>query len=284
MRRWLCAVELTSPLTYSSSIRSSSGYLYADMALPNGVNGSVNGPKGALEASSSRPLTLQHLASSARVSFPVSSSHADWTAAEVSREAFGDYLASQTQSPLLTLFAEDEAAAEEDEEAAGADAKKLAAKAQKDKEASILLLAHYLEFSASRPAPTDTSLTLSALKGFHHQVLQDGAVDPHSAARELTSSEEARKLVLRAYFVARIALEEQKSSDLPPAVVGKLWQQSEAKKVVGVFGGQGVNETYWDELTASFHTIPATARVADVQCRNRLFTRFIQPSCSLSWR
>lgn len=218
------------------------------MALTNGING-VNGrhssPSSAIESSSTRPLTLQHVASSARVSFPVSSSHADWTAAEVSREAFGDYLHSQLESPLLTLFAADEAAAEEDVD----EAKKSVAELQKEKEASILLLAHYLEFSASRLSPTDKALTLSALKGFHHQVLQDDSVDPHSAARELTSSEEARKLVVRAYFVARIALEESKTEGVPAAVVGKLWQQSEAKKVVGVFGGQGVNETYWDELS-----------------------------------
>ena len=222
------------------------------MALANGVNGAINGHRslsdGVAESSSTRPLTLQHLASSARVSFPVASSHADWTAAEISREAFGDYLGAQHQSPLLTLFAEDLEAQEDADEVDG-DAKKAALKAQKDAEASILLLAHYLEFSAPRPSPTDTALTLAAIKAFHHQVLRDGVIDPHSAARELTSSEEARRLVVRAYFLARAALEEGNSEGLPAAVVGKLWKDAEERKLVGVFGGQGVNETYWDELS-----------------------------------
>ncbi|KAH9810339.1 hypothetical protein DFH28DRAFT_903061 [Melampsora americana] len=208
---------------------------------------------------SSRPFLLSHLPTSARVSFPVPSNQSQWTLAEISREAFNLWLELQTHSPLNSIIQaqnqqkEDDQAEDDDNELEN---KKSIQLAKNIDEASLILLSHYLEFSSNRS--TDQSLTLAAITHFHQEILQSDHLDPHSLAYQKTSSEEARKQIIRAYYLARISLEGH--PDLPKAIVGQLWKEENGKKVVGVFGGQGVNETYWDELVNLYSLYPTLLR------------------------
>lgn len=205
---------------------------------------------------SSRPFLLSHLPTSARVSFPVPSHHSQWTTAEISREAFNLWLeAQQSQSPLNSFLQSDHQPEEDDgseSEHHQPTEKSSQLSTKKIDEPSLILLSHYLEFSSTRP--TDQSLTLAAITYLHQHILNPDHLDPHSWAQLNTTSEQARKHFIRSYYLARISLESH--PELPKAIVGKLWKEELGKKVVGVFGGQGVNETYWDELVNLYSLYP----------------------------
>ncbi|KAI9602966.1 hypothetical protein H4Q26_002274 [Puccinia striiformis f. sp. tritici PST-130] len=108
-------------------------------------------------------------------------------------------------------------------------------------EANLILLAHYLQFLSTRP--NNEYLIQATLKHFHFAILKKDSIDVHSAAFDQTSSDQARRLVIKAYYLARHSIAHS-FLDFPAPPVGKLWKSDEPKKkLAGVFGGQGVNET-----------------------------------------
>lgn len=200
---------------------------------------------------STRPFLLCHLPTSARVSFPVPAIEPHWTGAEISREAFNLWLELQSESPLNLILQQQQQPASIDDQDDDLDSKPSQdTNNNTATEASLILLSHFLEFSASRPS--EQSLTLAALSYFHQSILDHNTIDPHNLAKVQTSSEQARQQIIRSYYLARTSLEN--CDGLPEAVVGRLWRDEMNKKVVGVFGGQGVNETYWDELVVSLRS------------------------------
>ncbi|POV99570.1 hypothetical protein PSHT_13435 [Puccinia striiformis] len=187
-----------------------------------------------------RPFVISHLRSGARVSFPVPSTESILSQAEISREEFLRWLDQQpSDSPLALLNTQSvgERSGEQEQE-------------EEDQEE-----AHYLEFLTINNKNGDgvVDLIQVTLKYFHQEVLKNQSIDVHSAAFDQTSSDEARRLVIRAYYLARHSI-----PDFPAPPVGKLWKSDEPqKKLVGVFGGQGVNETYWQELVNLYSLYPA---------------------------
>ncbi|CAH7674047.1 hypothetical protein BY996DRAFT_7786525 [Phakopsora pachyrhizi] len=200
----------------------------------------------------SRPLVLAHLPSFSRVSFPIDSSDSSLIDAEISREEFSLWLDRQFNSPLRALADQPDSQSEDEIGENDSESEAENVKARRLLEANLLLLAHYLEFSSTRSS--DQALTKAALNHFHQSVLRNSSLDVYFASAELTSSEEARKYVIKAYFLARGAFDDQ--SSVPELVLGKLWGANSCSKLFGVFGGQGVNETYWDELENLYELYP----------------------------
>jgi hypothetical protein len=200
--------------------------------------------------SPTRPIVVSHIPSGARISFPVLASETLLTQAEIARDEFVRWLDQQADSPLLQLNHSQVTEKSEDEEDHAEDLDAAQADHQRALEASLILLAHYLHFLSTRPTDHH-DLILLVLNHFHAEVLKNNLIDLHSAAFHQTSSEEARRLVIKAYYLARHSISHP-LSDLPSLPVGRLWKHDEPqKKLVGVFGGQGVNETYWQELVVS---------------------------------
>lgn len=201
--------------------------------------------------SPTRPLVLSHTPSGARVSFSVPASETLLAQVEIARDEFLRWLDHLADSPLLQLNSQLGDKSEDEEEADEVDQADSAQKSaqalhQRTLEANLILLAHYLQFLSNRPS--DRDLIQVTLNHFHSQILENNSIDLHSAAFRQTSSEEARRLVIKAYYLARHAISDT-TPDLPSPPVGRLWKHDEPqKKLVGVFGGQGVNETYWQEL------------------------------------
>ncbi|KAH9452469.1 hypothetical protein Pst134EB_016421 [Puccinia striiformis f. sp. tritici] len=193
-----------------------------------------------------RPLILCHQPSGARVALNMASSERLLNLAEYSRERFSQWLGQQSDSPLLGLGRKGgagvvQATTQDELHAAdvGADDRPAA-------EANLILLAHYLQFLSTRP--NNEYLIQATLKHFHFAILKKDSIDVHSAAFDQTSSDQARRLVIKAYYLARHSIAHS-FLDFPAPPVGKLWKSDEPKKkLAGVFGGQGVNETYWLEL------------------------------------
>ncbi|KAI9606956.1 hypothetical protein KEM48_001727 [Puccinia striiformis f. sp. tritici PST-130] len=210
-----------------------------------------------------RPFVISHLRSGARVSFPVPSTESILSQAEISREEFLRWLDQQpSDSPLALLNTQsvgersgEQEQEEEDQEEGGGEEENDKAQKDLDQQRSLVLLAHYLEFLTINNKNGDgvVDLIQVTLKYFHQEVLKNQSIDVHSAAFDQTSSDEARRLVIRAYYLARHSI-----PDFPAPPVGKLWKSDEPqKKLVGVFGGQGVNETYWQELVNLYSLYPA---------------------------
>ncbi|KAA1103250.1 beta subunit of fatty acid synthetase [Puccinia graminis f. sp. tritici] len=216
-------------------------------------------------APSTRPHIITHHPSRARLSFPIPTTEEILSQAEITRDEFLRWLDQQLDSPLLQLSHQrgqrsEEEGGEEEEEEGGGGVEKVDGGAQIDEqrgqEASLLLLAHYLQFLSTRPGPFNhNELIHISLTHFHSVILKNLSLDLHSAAFHQTTSDEARRLVIKAYFLARHALSD---SDCPRPPVGKLWSADGVpqKKLVGVFGGQGVNETYWQELVNLYSLYP----------------------------
>lgn len=218
-------------------------------------------------SSPNRPLILSDSKTGARVSIPVPWSEKQLTLNEISRDQFYQWLDQQSDSPLVHLSKDtDPEDQESDENNQDADRSLLDHQGRiqanhKDRiaEASLILLSHYLQFLSARPQ--DSHLILAGLNHFHQTILRHDSADLHSIAFLQTSSEEARRLVIKSYYLARHSISTQSSNQkdlLPPPPVGKLWtSEVKSKKLVGVFGGQGVNETYWQELVNLYSIYPS---------------------------
>ena len=162
-----------------------------------------------------------------QISIPVSTQADEWTAAEVLRDEF-----THVQS---TDDAIDATAALEN-----------------TTEASIELLSRFLSFVAGKldeDAQSDaarTSILLKSVKYFTSTYLTTQDVHVISASFDT----EVRKTVLAAYFKAIAALEAKKVADIPRGPSGALLAAAKggSASVYAIFGGQGTNEVYFDEL------------------------------------
>ncbi|KAF8969171.1 fatty acid synthase [Flammula alnicola] len=192
------------------------------MAAPNGH---------AVRASAitTRPLIL--ILGQIRISIPVSTNTDEWIAAEVLRDEF-----THIQSQL--------------------DAVDNAAQLDNEAEATVELAARFLaHVAASIPkdpqsTPARAALLLNVLKHFTSSYL--ATEDIHTLAS--TFDTETRKDVLSAYFQAVAALKEQKVSPIPSQPESALLSAAISGKasVFALFGGQGTNEVYFDELQSLY--------------------------------
>ncbi|KAF5382044.1 hypothetical protein D9615_004428 [Tricholomella constricta] len=176
-----------------------------------------------------RPLILS--LGQIRVSIPVSTNPDEWIAAEVLRD---DFAHNQT---LL-------------------DAVDATAQLENQNEATIELVASFLGFVAQRlheePESTAarTSLLLNVFKYFTSSYL--ASKDVHTLTSAFDT--EVRKAVLSAYFRALSALQTQNVADIPAGPQSALLLAATSGKasIFALFGGQGTNEVYFDELQSLY--------------------------------
>ncbi|KAI0033531.1 fatty acid synthase [Vararia minispora EC-137] len=181
----------------------------------------------AVRAIDSRPLVI-HVGTT-RLSLPVSTEPDQWLAAEVLRD---DFVHSQA---IL-------------------DAAENAAELEDPVHREVHLLARFLAFvvdvaGATPDGPSREArlaVLLKAVTFFAQTFLAD--IDLHS----LVSSYDidARKAILTAYYSAYATLQ-QAGASVPEIKVPALLSD-ESASIYALFGGQGVNEVYFDELQALF--------------------------------
>ncbi|KAG8968299.1 3-oxoacyl-[acyl-carrier-protein] synthase [Tulasnella sp. 419] len=177
-----------------------------------------------------RPLTIQ--SGSTRISIPVSSKCNDWIAAEVMREQF-----TQSFTSTIVVEAEDTASS--------------------SKEPSVELFSSFIGFVATHIDSDEEpafrlQLLISSLKEFTDQFL--GSSDIHTLVASFESS--LRALVLSNYYQALSTLEKRVSEDSiprPPSSALLTATKDGKASIYALFGGQGTNEVYLDELQSLFN-------------------------------
>lgn len=168
----------------------------------------------------------------AQVSFPVPANGDEWIVAELLRDQFTT--SHNAQDTIDTT-----------------------AQLENELQASIELYALFLRFVAEKldaePQSEDAraALLLDALKHFTALYLSEHDIHKVSADFDI----DARKNVLSAYYYALATLEE-KDVDVPRAPVSALFSAAESgdASVYALFGGQGTNEVYFDELQTLYDT------------------------------
>ncbi|KAI6024835.1 hypothetical protein BKA83DRAFT_685883 [Pisolithus microcarpus] len=177
-----------------------------------------------------RPLTFA--LGNARVSIPVSAFGDEWIAAEVLRDDFLSQL--QTSSDTADSASE------------GNDVL----------QAEVVLFARFLSFVAQRLSDDEqytkasTSLLLNAFTQFVSKYLSD--IDLFSFVSPFDG--DARKTILSAFFLARATLEQQNTTAIPKPQMPALFAATSKgdASIYALFGGQGTNEVYFDELQALY--------------------------------
>ncbi|KAJ7769033.1 fatty acid synthase, partial [Mycena olivaceomarginata] len=166
-----------------------------------------------------------------RVSIPVSTSTDEWISAEILRDEF-----VHEQSLV--------------------DAIDTTADLENEAEAAVELAARFLGFVAQKlhqlteSTAARTSLLLNVFKYFTSAYLHTKEIHCLVASYDT----EVRKTVLSSYFLALAALRENKVDDIPSGPHSALLAAVAAKKasVFALFGGQGTNEVYFDELQSLY--------------------------------
>lgn len=185
---------------------------------------------GELDSLAVRPLAIAH--GSLRVAVPVSTSNGDWVAAEIVREEFLHSI-STLEPPTLAHDASH----------------------QDLVEAEAKLLADFLSFVAhyDQSRLCTDNLLLASLQHFTSTYLTSTDVHSFVAAFEA----DTRKSVLTSYFFALAKLEANPklpAQDVPRAPASALLSAATegSANIYGLFGGQGTNEVYFDELRSLY--------------------------------
>ncbi|KAI5122922.1 hypothetical protein M0805_007600 [Coniferiporia weirii] len=186
------------------------------MAPPNGH---------AICAAQERPLVIQ--LGKIRFSVPVVASGDEWVAAEVLREEF-------VHSEKVN------------------DAVETTSELEDDTEATIELFARFLAFAADIPDPhkncasARVAVLSSVFRTFTDAYLAEK--DVHSLTMSFDT--DVRKTVLSSYYCALALLEAQNVADIPRGPTSALLGAAEKGEasLYALFGGQGTNEVYFDEL------------------------------------
>ncbi|QRW18188.1 fatty acid synthase subunit beta [Rhizoctonia solani] len=201
------------------------------MSVPNGKP--IAGADGTI---STRPLVIQ--AGTERISFPVPATGSTWIAAEVLREEFKhEYTPRDVPQP------------EQSEEEPTANSAAIL-------EAQIELAAAFLGSVAAKINADSQSAharvqVLQAITGhFTSTFLSER--DIHSIAA--TFDPDVRKSVLTSYFLAINALEVHDPRHVPRQPRSALFEAAVLGKaeIYALFGGQGTNEVYFDELRSLY--------------------------------
>ncbi|KAJ7227399.1 fatty acid synthase [Mycena pura] len=166
-----------------------------------------------------------------RISIPVSTNADEWISAEILRDEF-----AHEQSLL--------------------DAVDTTTQLENEVEATVELAARFLGYVANKvrqsPECTEarTSLLLHVFTHFTCTYLETN--DIHSLVASYAT--EARKAVLGSYFLALVTLRESQVAEVPSGPRPALLTTVAEKKasVFALFGGQGTNEVYFDELQSLY--------------------------------
>ncbi|KAG8716660.1 3-oxoacyl-[acyl-carrier-protein] synthase [Ceratobasidium sp. 394] len=201
------------------------------MSVPNGKP-----IVGADDSITTRPLVIQ--AGAARVSFPVPATGSAWIAAEVLREEFKHEYVPRDVPQV-----------EQSEDEPGVNPAAAL-------EAQVELAAAFLGSIASKVG-SDAQSTHARVQVLHAVTAHFTSEflsrrDVHTLAATFDS--DVRKQVLTSYFLAIDALETHVPDQVPRAPQSALFNAavSGEAEIYALFGGQGTNEVYFDELKSLY--------------------------------
>lgn len=189
-----------------------------------------------------RPLVLLHTLTQTRISINVQSTPQEWIAAEVARDTFHDWIHASEKDGHLIGFD----AVEADEDNPG-----LAAEDAREKQ--LVLTSYFLSHLAGLLAsPSSTSVPTASvlLDSFiHYKSHFLSSIDVHTLAATFPTP--IRSLVISSHFAAKSSLEKAGlAKALPKMVQSALLGEATvgSTELYALFGGQGMNEVYFDEL------------------------------------
>ena len=219
----------------SSSFRSR-------MSTSNGWTRVSGTTTPSAHTATSRPLVLLHPTTQTRISVNVPSTPQEWIAAEVARDTFHDWIHAQDKDGHLIGF--DLVEPDEDNPSQAAEDAY-----EKELVLSSYFLAHVaglLSFPSSTSSAT-AAVLLATFAHFSSHFL--ATTDVHSLAASFPTP--VRSLVVSSYFAARTKLEfAGLGKSLPTSEQSALLQEASAgsSELYALFGGQGMNEVYFEEL------------------------------------
>lgn len=209
----------------------------------NGKGTARNGTGAStpVHTATTRPLVLLHSSSQTRLSLHVPSTSQEWIAAEVARDTFQDWLHAAEKNGNLVGF---EAAEVDDEQGddAAFDEKELVLNAY-----FLTHVAGLLPFPQSATSPSTAAVLLAAFNHFSSTFLN--GTDIHSLGASLPAP--VRALAISSFFLAKTKLQvEGLGKVLPKQAEPALLEKVSAgqAELYALFGGQGMNEVYFDEL------------------------------------
>ncbi|GJN90263.1 hypothetical protein Rhopal_003264-T1 [Rhodotorula paludigena] len=203
------------------------------------------GASTPVHTATTRPLVLLHPATQTRVSLHVPSTPQEWIAAEVARDTFQDWLHAEEKLGNLVGFEAAEVDDEQDESGVGS---------EKQLVLAAYFLAHVaslLPFPATATSPATAAVLLAAYNYFSSSYLQ--GTDVHSLGASLPAP--VRSLVISSFFLAKSKLEvEGLAKVLPKQSLSDLLRKAATgqAETYALFGGQGMNEVYFDELQSLY--------------------------------
>ena len=211
----------------------------------NGINGHDHVDEAAASSSSSttRTLLIIHAESNTRLAIQGIPAEIHGHASNL-RDDFIDHLNESGKSEKLAALAAPKALDDDDEEEGDAAAKV----APVDIVLPLLVTAHWLDFLSRQTAAFNSAivpLISSSTAYFAEKHLDNSTIDIHEAAHRAKLDVDEKKLVISAW-VRSVSL--LGTGNYGPR--GKIWQDKAQSGTVvyAVFGGQGSNEYYWDEM------------------------------------
>ncbi|GAA5834963.1 hypothetical protein JCM5353_003337 [Sporobolomyces roseus] len=200
------------------------------------------GSSTPVHTATTRPLVLLQTTTQTRISIHVPSTPQEWIAAEVARDTFQDWIHAANKDGHLVGF---DAAEVDDEEEGGGDGS-----SEKELVLTAYFLSHVaglLPFPATATSPATAAVLLAAFSHFTSTYLS--GIDIHSLAASLPTP--VRSLLISSFYVAKSKLEiAGLAKSLPKSSESALLKKAVAgeSELYALFGGQGMNEVYFDEL------------------------------------
>ncbi|CAO1626989.1 unnamed protein product [Sympodiomycopsis kandeliae] len=234
--------------------------------------GASNSPGSDASNTSSNLLISEHVrpiivssstgagATFVRIPVPFEPSAA-WIAAEVVRDEFHRFLAKDKDAEGAINSAQEQQASQDAAEADDDEGVDVAKAAAASKGARVVLFSKFLGFLAQKLRSADIANNTHEVEVLHRAWIQfrseflGSSSDVHNLV-QVTVDHEQRASVLRNYFEAFVLLEKVGKVDAKTLASPKLFGLVELKKAeaFAVFGGQGNNEVYFNELQALYDT------------------------------
>ncbi|CAO1616813.1 unnamed protein product [Jaminaea pallidilutea] len=247
-------------MSNTSNATTSSGFV--DVRAPGSPdsNAASTTSSDMLVSETIRPIVIssssQAGATFVRVPVPFEPAGA-WIAAEVIRDDFHRHLAKHANEDSSINVEQEQQASQDAAEGQEVDSAKASAAALG---ARVVLLAKFLGFVAQKlrastsPHPHESEVLHRAWAQFQVEFL-GSTNDIHSLTATYVDIEQ-RPMVLRQFFEAYVVLESLSKVNLEAIKTPKLFELAGAGKAqaFAIFGGQGNNEVYFNELQALYDT------------------------------
>lgn len=214
----------------------------------NGLNGGLNGNASTSNGNGAagshggnRSLLVIHKPSNTRLTIDGVPETLLGLAIDI-REEFLEHLNESGKGDKLVSEAAPSENEEDEEEQQ--DGSSSSSNAVKSSNAQLFLASYWLDFIT--PKHSIATPILQASRDYFAKIfLKSSTLDIHDIAGKLSDVDE-KKLVIRSWIEACAKLD---GKDFGPK--GKIWDDKSPTSIYAVFGGQGSNEYYWDEMEVS---------------------------------